>query len=117
MSASQPKLLDLVRAGLRCRHYSLRTETAYLDWIKRFIRFHGKRHPQELGAEEVAAFLTHLAVDRQVAAATQNQALKGLLFLCCTNQWTNPGALSGQRNRSASRSSSPGRKSNCSLPT
>ena len=81
MSASQPKLLDLVRAALRCRHYSLRTETAYLDWIKRYIRFHGKRHPKELGAEAIAAFLTHLAVDRQVAAATQNQALNGLLFL------------------------------------
>ncbi|MEO8305157.1 MAG: integron integrase, partial [Betaproteobacteria bacterium] len=63
------------------KHYSIRTEQAYVDWIKRFIRFHGKRHPIELGASEVEAFLTHLAVDGNVAAATQNQAKSALLFM------------------------------------
>ena len=74
-------LLDQVRAVLRFKHYSLRTEQTYVDWIKRFIRFHGKRHPKHLGPTEVRAFLTHLAVEGQVAASTQNQALSALLFL------------------------------------
>ena len=74
-------LLDQVRAVLRFKHYSLRTEQTYVDWIKRFIRFHGKRHPKYLGPTEVRAFLTHLAVEGQVAASTQNQALSALLFL------------------------------------
>jgi integron integrase len=78
---SRPKLLDQVRAKLRLKHYSLRTEKAYVDWIRRFILFHGKRHPREMGAEEVVAFLSHLAVERTVAASTQNQALAALLFL------------------------------------
>ncbi len=76
-----PRLLDRVRNKIRLRHYSLRTEQAYLDWIKRFILFHGKRHPDALGAADVEAFLTHLAVDRQVAAATQNLAKSSILFL------------------------------------
>jgi len=76
-----PRLLDQTRDRIRARHYSLRTETAYLDWIKRFILFHGKRHPREMGREEVEAFLTHLAVGRNVAASTQNQALAAILFL------------------------------------
>ena len=76
-----PKLLDQVRDRLRVKHYSLRTEKQYLNWIRRFILFHGKRHPKEMGATEVEAFLTHLAVDGNVAAATQNQALSALLFL------------------------------------
>jgi site-specific recombinase XerD len=63
------------------RHYSIRTEDTYVDWTRRFILFHGKRHPQELGASEVTAFLTHLAVDRGVASSTQNQAKSALLFL------------------------------------
>jgi integron integrase len=63
------------------RHYSIRTESAYVDWVRRFILFHDKRHPQDLGAAEVTAFLTHLAVDRQVAPTTQNQAKSALLFL------------------------------------
>lgn len=63
------------------QHYAIRTERAYLDWIKRFIRYHGNRHPCELGGPEVAAFLTHLAVEGHVAASTQNQALAALLFL------------------------------------
>jgi integron integrase len=70
-----------VRNAIRRKHYSIRTEQAYGDWIKRFIHFHGKRHPAELGADDVAAFLTHLAVDLKVAAATQNQAKAALLFL------------------------------------
>ena len=75
------RLLDRVRDKIRVKHYSIRTEQAYLDWIKRFILFHGKRHPSELGAPEVEAFLTHLAVAGKVAASTQNQAKSALLFL------------------------------------
>ena len=77
----QPRLLDRVRAALRTRHYSRRTEKAYVHWIKRYIFFHGKRHPAEMGAAEVTAFLTALAVRDRVAASTQNQALNALLFL------------------------------------
>ena len=80
-NSDKPKLLDLVREKTRVKHYSLRTERTYCEWVKRFILFHGKRHPQEMGAEEVKAFLSHLAVDRDVAASTQNQALSALLFL------------------------------------
>ena len=78
---STPKLLDRVRQHLRVKHYSIRTEQAYADWIKRFILFHGKRHPKNMGEDEIGAFLTHLAADRHVAASTQNQALSALLFL------------------------------------
>lgn len=78
---SPPKLLDLVRAVLRTEHYSPRTEEAYLHWIRRFVHFSGLRHPRDLGAPDVERFLTHLAVDGRVAAATQNQALAALLFL------------------------------------
>jgi len=73
--------LEICRQQIRLKHYSLRTEQAYLDWIKRFILFQGKRHPAELGAPEVEAFLTHLAVDRGVSASTQNQAKSALLFM------------------------------------
>jgi integrase len=76
-----PRLLDRVREALRLRHYSLRTERAYTGWIKRYILFHGKRHPASMGAAEVTAFLSHLAVAGSVAAATQQQALAALLFL------------------------------------
>ena len=76
-----PKLLDQVRGKIRLKHYSIRTEQAYLHWIKRFILHFDKRHPRELGAAEVEAFLTHLAVAGNVAAATQNQAKSALLFL------------------------------------
>lgn len=79
--SASPRLLDQVRGKIRLKHYSLRTEQAYLDWIKRFIRHHGKRHPREMGAAEVEAFLTHLAVAGRVAASTQNQAKSALLFL------------------------------------
>jgi integron integrase len=76
-----PKLLDQVRDRIRRKHYSLRTESAYIHWIRRFIYFHDKRHPRELGAQEVERFLTHLAVAGQVSASTQNQAMSALLFL------------------------------------
>ncbi len=79
---NQPSpLLESVRDAVRVRHYSIRTEQAYVEWIKRFILFHGKRHPREMGEPEVAAFLSHLAVKRNVAASTQNQALNSLVFL------------------------------------
>ncbi len=70
-----------MRAAIRLRHYSLRTEQAYVHWIRRFILFHGKRHPRQMGAEEIGAFLSHLATTRRVAASTQNQALNALVFL------------------------------------
>jgi integron integrase len=76
-----PRLLDQVRDKLRTLHYSYRTEQQYLQWARRFIRFHDKRHPRTMGAPEVEAFLTHLAVTRKVSASTQNQALAALLFL------------------------------------
>lgn len=76
-----PRLLDQVRAAARVHHLSLRTEQAYVGWVRRYVRFHGLRHPAELGAEEVGAFLSHLATERNVAASTQNQALAALLFL------------------------------------
>jgi len=81
VAPDSPRLLDQVRDRLRLKHYSLRTETAYVGWIRRFIFFHGKRHPSGLGKGDVEAFLTSLAVARNVAAATQNQALSALLFL------------------------------------
>ncbi|HEY3052052.1 MAG TPA: integron integrase, partial [Thermoanaerobaculia bacterium] len=76
-----PRLLDRVRDALRTRHYSTRTEESYVGWIRRFILYHGKRHPASLGRDEVNAFLTSLAVDEHVGASTQNQALSALLFL------------------------------------
>ena len=79
--ASPPKLLPRLRDALRLRHYSIRTEQAYVDWVRRFVVFHGRRHPARLGASEVQAFLTHLAVERSVSSSTQNQAKSALLFL------------------------------------
>jgi integron integrase len=76
-----PKLLDSVREAIRTRHYSRRTERSYVGWIRRFVLYHGKRHPSELGEREISRFLSHLAVDSGVSAATQNQALSALLFL------------------------------------
>lgn len=81
VASRPPRLLDRVRLALRSRHYSRRTEDAYLGWIRRFIIFHGKRHPAEMAEHEINAFLTHLAVDGRVSASTQNQALAALLFL------------------------------------
>jgi integron integrase len=77
----RPRLLDQVREAIRLRHYSYRTEQQYVGWIRRYILFHGKRHPGELGGDHVEAFLSHLALSRHVAAATQAQALSALLFL------------------------------------
>ncbi len=77
----KPKLLDQVREQIRLRHYSIRTEAVYLEWVKRYIRFHKYRHPQEMGGPEVEAFLSDLAVRRDVSASTQNQALSAILFL------------------------------------
>jgi integron integrase len=74
-------LLDVLARELRLRHYSPRTEMAYRHWVRRFILFHGKRHPRELGAAEIEAFLAHLAIEGRVAASTQNQALNALVFL------------------------------------
>ena len=88
--AGKPKLLDQVRDVIRRKHYSIRTEQAYIDWIKRFIIYHGKRHPGEMAEEEVAEFLTHLARDLNVAAPTQNQALSALLFDSFAAQLSRP---------------------------
>jgi integron integrase len=76
-----PNLFEVMRDRLRTKHYSIRTEEAYLAWVRRFVLFHRKRHPREMGAVEINAFLKHLAVDRRVAASTQSQALSALLFL------------------------------------
>ena len=78
---AQPRLLDRVRREIRVRHYSIRTESSYVDWIRRFIIFNDRRHPSEMGAAEVAAFLTYLAVERSVAPSTQAQAKSAILFL------------------------------------
>ncbi len=79
--SGKPKLLDRVRHEIRDRHMARNTEKLYVNWIRRFILFHHKRHPAEMGKAEVSAFLTHLAVDGKVSSSTQNQALSALLFL------------------------------------
>ena len=81
MESPPRKLLDQVRDAIRLKHYSYRTEQTYVGWIRRYILFHQKRHPKDMGKPEVEAFLTHLAVERNVAASTQNQALSAILFL------------------------------------
>ena len=89
--APKPRLLDRVRAAIRVRHYSRRTEKAYVAWIRRYIFFHDKRHPADMGEPEVTRFLSSLAVEGKVAASTQNQALSALLFLsrlACAARWT-----------------------------
>ena len=80
-TSRQPRFLDQVRHAIRLKNYSYRTEQSYVKWVREFILFHGKRHPKEMGEAEVRSFLTHLAVDRNVAASTQNQALSALLFM------------------------------------
>jgi site-specific recombinase XerD len=77
----KPKFLDQLREIIRLKHYSIRTEQSYVDWARRYILFHEKKHPRDMGAKEIAAFLTHLAVGRNVSASTQNQALNALIFL------------------------------------
>lgn len=81
VSRQQPKLLDRMRDAIRVKHYSLATERTYVQWAKRFILFHGKRHPAEMGAGEVEAFLSSLAIEGNVSASTQNQAMHAILFL------------------------------------
>jgi integron integrase len=81
MDSNPPKLLDQIRQTLRTKHYSYRTEQTYIDWIKRFILFHHKRHPRDMGSDEVQAYITYLANERHVAASTQNQALSAIMFL------------------------------------
>src|SRR5215475_9169694 len=80
-SPPKPKLLDQVRQAVRTRHYSPKTEESYVHWIKRFIFFHNKRHPAQMGEKEIGQFLSVLAVDRRVSASTQNQALNAILFV------------------------------------
>lgn len=79
--AHSPRLLDQIRTEIRIRHYSIRTEQAYVHWVAAFIRFHAMRHPSEMGAREVSGFLSYLATERDVAASTQQQALSAFLFL------------------------------------
>jgi integrase len=81
IEAPRPRLLDRVRAAARLRHYSPRTEKAYVAWARRYVLFHGKRHPAQMGAAELTQFLSSLAVNGRVAASTQDQALSALLFL------------------------------------
>ncbi|HEV8575168.1 MAG TPA: phage integrase N-terminal SAM-like domain-containing protein [Dehalococcoidia bacterium] len=80
LSPQKPRLLDRVRMEIRTRHYSRRTEKSYVGWMRRFILFHGKRHPLDMGEQEIGAFLSSPAVDARVSASTQNQAFSALLF-------------------------------------
>ncbi len=81
MHTGKPKLMDQIKATMRIKHYSLKTEKSYVQWIRRYIFFHKKRHPHEMGALEVEKFLSCLAVEQHVSASTQNQALNALVFL------------------------------------
>jgi hypothetical protein len=95
VAPGKPKLRDQVREAIRTRHMSPRTEEAYVHWIRRYIFFHCKRHPAEMGPPEITAFLTDLAVRRRVSASTQNQALAALLFLYREVLGSDPGWLEG----------------------
>ena len=81
IDSKKPKLLDQVRQVIRVKHYSLRTEESYINWIKRFIFFHNKKHPIEMGEKEIGEFITHLAKNEKISASTQNQALCAIVFL------------------------------------
>jgi integron integrase len=96
-TAHSPKLLDLLRHRLRLKNYAFRTEESYVGWVKRFIFFHHLRHPKELAASDIEAFLTHLAIEGHVAASTQNQALSALLFLYREVLNQDPGPLNAVR--------------------
>jgi site-specific recombinase XerD len=78
---AEKKLLDQVADALRVKHYSYRTEQSYLDWIRRYILFHNKRHPREMGETEIRTFITYLAIERHLSASSQNQALSAIMFL------------------------------------
>ena len=80
MNKQKPKLLDQLSGVMRLKHYSLKTEKSYVHWVRRFIFFHNRRHPQEMGAPEIQSFLSYLAVNQHVAASTQNQALNALVL-------------------------------------
>ncbi len=95
MNSEPPKLLDQVRGAIRARHYSRRTEEAYVYWIRKYILFHGKRHPREMGEVQVTAFLTMLAVKEQVSASTQTQALSAVVFLYRAVLQQEIGAIAG----------------------
>ena len=97
----EPKLLDRLREAVRLRHYSRRTEEAYATWVRRFIVFHGKKHPSQMGGDEIGGYLTYLAVERKVSASTQNQALSALLFLYRQVLRLDPGAVDHVRMRTA----------------
>lgn len=99
----RPRLLDQVRVALRTRHYSPLTEKAYVGWIRRFVLFHGKRHPGTMGAAEIAGFLTDLAVVGKVSASTQNQALSAILFLYRVVLEADPGWVQGVARARSSR--------------
>ena len=78
---NKPKLLDQVRINLRTNHYSPKTENSYIGWMKRFILFNNKQHPEKMGAEEIKQFINYLAVEKHVSSSTQNQAFQGILYL------------------------------------
>ena len=84
--SAKPKLLDQVRNVIRTRHYSFRTEETYVSWIRKFIYFHEKRHPKDMGQKEIEAFLTHLAVNKKVAASTQNQVFISMIYAHVLNR-------------------------------
>jgi len=94
-SPQKPKLLDRVRQAMRTRHYSDKTEKAYVHWIKRYIFFHNKRHPAEMSEKEIAQFLSTLASEWHVSASTQNQALNAILFLYRDVLWKEVGYIEG----------------------
>ncbi len=109
----KPKLLDQVRFAIRTKHYSIRTEQAYTAWIRKFILFHNKRHPIEMGEVEIGQFVTDLAVEKNVAASTQNQALSAIHFLiekCYKKRLAESKTLSGPNVRKGSRLFSGGTK-------
>ena len=97
LPAHPPKLLDQVRNALRNMHYSRRTEQAYIFWIRRYILFHNKRHPEEMAGPEIASFLSHLAMNEKVAASAQNQALCSIVFLYKHVLQIDPGDFSETR--------------------
>jgi hypothetical protein len=99
----EPKLLDLVRRTARLKHFSLCTERAYAQWVYRFVVHNGNRHPREMGAGEIQAFLTSLAIERNVAASTQNQALRAQLLHDMRQRWMTRGGAASRKKGSHGR--------------